>query len=73
MLCYYVNKSLELEEIKALEEEERRVQKKKTRKYSSFEEKLKEEEFMHMVNKSDQLALNHLHYHVIGLLYRHLH
>jgi hypothetical protein len=37
LLCYYVNKSLEVEEIKALEEEERRAQKKKkSRKYSSF-------------------------------------
>lgn len=42
LMCYYVNKSLELEEIKALEEEERRTLK-KSRKYSSFEEKLKEE------------------------------
>ena len=72
LLCYYVNRSLELEEIKAREVEERRAQKKKTRKYSSFEEKLREEEFMHMVNKSDQLALTHLHYHVSCILFRRL-
>jgi hypothetical protein len=45
-------------------EEEGRIKKKKNRKYSSFEEKLREEEFTHMINKSEHLTLNHIHYHV---------
>lgn len=63
ILCYYVNKSIEIQEMKQLEENAVRP-KKKSRKYSSFEEKLKEEEFVHMINKSEQLAMTYLHYNV---------
>lgn len=47
--------------------------KKKSRKYSSFEEKLKEEEFVHMINKSEQLAMTYLHFRVMIQGFRHLH
>jgi hypothetical protein len=68
LLCYYVNKSIELQEMKQMEASS--PTKRKTRKYSFLEEKLKEEEFIHMLNKSEELALSYLYYHVRIVLFR---
>ena len=45
--------------------EEQGGTKKKSRKYSFLEEKLKEEEFIHMISKSANIVMKYIRYHVL--------
>lgn len=47
--------------------EEQGGTKKKSRKYSFLEEKLKEEEFIHMISKSANIVMKYIRYHTFSM------